>query len=192
MRTTGLGKRLDVTPVRRWAATLVVVPLLVAGCSDDPEPKFEPASSPSPTESNSAAAEPKAWEVRSEAGAVAFAKHWIDVFNEAGQSGHTSDLERLSAPQCKSCSNYVDMIDNLYAGGGRLETRGWTVVAAVPSDGVPVQRSRISMRVRQAPQKLHDGSSGKVESFPGGSATFSAQLVWLSRGWSMSELVIVG
>ncbi len=80
-----LGKRSDVTVVRRWVATAVVVPLLAAGCSDDPEPRFEPSPSPSPTESTSEPAEPEAWEVKSEAGAVAFAKHWIDVFNEASQ-----------------------------------------------------------------------------------------------------------
>ena len=65
------------TVVRRWVATAVVVPLLATGCSDDPEPRFEP--SPSPTESTSAAAEPEAWEVKSEEGAVAFARHWMDV-----------------------------------------------------------------------------------------------------------------
>ena len=78
------------TVVRRWVATVVVVPLLAAGCSDDPEPRFESSPSPSPTESTSAAAEPKAWEVKSEAGAVAFAKHWIDVFNEAHERRDTS------------------------------------------------------------------------------------------------------
>ncbi len=75
------------TVVRRWVATAVVVPLLAAGCSDDPEPRFEPSPSPSPTESTSEPSEPKAWEVKSEKGAVAFAKHWIDVFNEARQGG---------------------------------------------------------------------------------------------------------
>jgi hypothetical protein len=190
LRTTGLGKRSDVTLVRRWVAVAVVLPVLAAGCSDDPEPRFEP--SPSPTEStSSAAAKPKAWEVQSQAGAVAFAKHWIDVFNEAGQSGDTSDLKRLSAPECKACSNFVNMIEDLYATGGRLETRGWAVQAAVPAEGLSVDRPRVSMRVKQAPQKVHDGESGSVESFPGGYATFSARLTWMADSWSMSELVIV-
>ena len=74
---------------RRWMAAAVCVPLLaVGGCSDDePEPKFAPSESPSPTESSTPA--PEAWEVKSEDGAVAFAEHWVDVFNEAHGSGET-------------------------------------------------------------------------------------------------------
>ncbi len=57
------------TLVRRWVAVAVVVPLLMAGCSDDPEPTFEePTETPSPTETTSEPSEPEAWEVRSEAG----------------------------------------------------------------------------------------------------------------------------
>lgn len=45
--------------VRRHAAALLAAALLLAGCSDDPEPRFEPTETPSPTESSSAA-EPEA------------------------------------------------------------------------------------------------------------------------------------
>ena len=92
------------TVVRRWVATAVVVPLLAVGCSDDPEPRFEPSPSPSPTESTSEPSEPKAWEVKSEEGAVAFAKHWIDVFNEAAATGETEELTSLTGPTCQIVS----------------------------------------------------------------------------------------
>ena len=72
---------------RRWMAAAVCVPLLaVGGCSDDdPEPKFAPSESPSPTDTSTP--EPEAWEVKSEDGAVAFAEHWVDVFNQAQRPG---------------------------------------------------------------------------------------------------------
>ena len=177
--------------VRRCVVAAVVLPLMAAGCSDDPQPKFEPSPSDSPSQSTSDPAEPKAWEVKSEKGAVAFTKHWIDVFNEAGKTGQTSQLKDLSAPTCKSCSNFADQIDDLYAKGGRLETRGWSVLAAVPVEGLPNSKPRVSLRIRQSPQKVYDGESNSVDSFPGGKATFSARLAWVPDGWSMSELVII-
>ena len=69
---------------RRWLAAAVCVPLLAVGCSDEePTPKFAPSESPSPSETTTPTAEPEAWEVKSEDGAVAFAEHWVDVFNDA-------------------------------------------------------------------------------------------------------------
>ena len=58
------------------AASLVVAVMALAGCTDEPEPRFEePTETPSASEStSSAAAEPEPWEEKSKAGAVAFAK----------------------------------------------------------------------------------------------------------------------
>lgn len=154
LRTTGLGKRSDVTPVRRWVAAAVVVPLLAAGCSDDPEPNFGQSPSPSPTESTSAAAEPKAWEEKSEAGAVAFAKHWIDVFNEAKSTGETASLANVSGEACGSCSNFVDFLDELYGTGGRFESNGWRVTQVSPGT-VRGMGAEVSMRIRQSPEQVH-------------------------------------
>jgi Family of unknown function (DUF6318) len=186
-----LGNEAEVKFVRRCVVAAAVVPLLAAGCSEDPQPKFDQSPSPSPTGSSSDSAAPEAWEVKSEEGAVAFAKHWIDVFNEAGKSGDTSRLRQLSGRRCNSCSNFADMIEDLYSGGGHLETQGWSVLAAVPVNGLPDNEPRISLRIHQSPQKVYEGESGSVDSFPGGKATFSARLTWVPSSWSMSELVII-
>ncbi len=76
------------------AAGLVIAMTALAGCTDDPQPRFEePTESPSASEStSSAAAEPEPWEEKSKAGAVAFARHWVEVFNEAQTSGETAAL----------------------------------------------------------------------------------------------------
>lgn len=179
------------TPVRRWVATLVVVPLLVVGCSDDPEPKFEPSSSPSPTESSSAAAEPKAWEVKSEEGAVAFAKHWIDVFNEAQRTGDTGALERISEPACGSCDGFVEMLDDLYGTGGRLESQGWRVLQSVPAPGMPARKPEVTLRIFRTPQRIHHGDGSEVDSFEGGRATYAARLHWRAGNWQMADLVLM-
>jgi hypothetical protein len=177
-----------VTVVGRWVATAVVVPLLVAGCSDDPEPKFEPSPSPSPSESTSEPAEPKAWEVKSEAGAVAFAKHWIEVFNEAKSTGDTAELEEMSAETCTSCTNFVNFLNQLYGHGGRFESTGWHVKEV--SDPVSLRGSKagVSMRIRQSPERVHRANPPEVEHFPGGLVTYSAGLEWRNGNWVMTRL----
>ena len=176
------------TPVRRWVATVVVVPLLVAGCSDDPEPRFESSPSPSPTESTSAAAEPKAWEVKSEAGAVAFAKHWIDVFNEAKSNGETAELANMSAQSCRSCMNFVDFLDELYGSGGRFESKGWHVTQVSNPSSLQQSEADVSMRIRQSPERVHRTNPSRVERFPGGVVTYTAGLKWRDGQWVMTQL----
>ena len=77
---------------RRLLAAAACVPLLAAlgACSEDePEPQVRTlASRPRPP--RPPRPEPEAWEVKSEDGAVAFAEHWVDVFNEAQRIGDTS------------------------------------------------------------------------------------------------------
>jgi hypothetical protein len=58
-------------------------------------------------------------------------------------------------------------------------------------EGLPSSNPRVSLRIRQSPQKVYDGESNSVDSFPGGKATFSARLAWVPDGWNMSELVII-
>ena len=81
---------------RRLLAAAACVPLLAAlgACSEDePEPKFAPSESPAPTETITP--EPAAWEEKSEDGAVAFAEHWVDVFNESGTRARHGAAGRL-------------------------------------------------------------------------------------------------
>ena len=61
------------------------MPLLAAlgACSEDePEPQVRALRVAHPHRDHHAR-NPSAWEVKSEDGAVAFAEHWVDVFNEA-------------------------------------------------------------------------------------------------------------
>jgi hypothetical protein len=170
------------------AAGVVIAVTALAGCTDDPEPRFEePTESPSASESTSPAADPQPWEEKSKAGAVAFARHWIDVFNEAQATGEVEDLAALSSPNCKTCRGYVDQLRDLYGAGGRLESEGWRVLVVAPSGGEITDKAEVTVRVNRSVQRVMDGD-GKSEQFPGGKATYSADLVW-SDGWRMDRLV---
>jgi hypothetical protein len=171
------------------AAASLLAALAVAGCSDDPEPKFEPDPSPSAS-SSSAAPGSEPWEKQSQAGAVAFAKHWVDVFNDAQQSGQTADLRGISTEECGSCEGFAGQLEDLYDAGGHLESDGWRVLQSVPTKGTPSDEAIVSLRISRSAQVVH-GASGKEKEFSGGRATYSAKLIWEAQAWLMNELELV-
>ncbi len=72
----------------RLAAGLVACSVLLAGCGGSPAPKPLPAprpsSSPSPTTTPAAApAMPEAAKAKTRAGAIAFARHYVELINYA-------------------------------------------------------------------------------------------------------------
>lgn len=161
----------------------------LAGCSDEPEPRFEePTESPTPSEStSSAAAEKEPWEEKSKAGAVAFARHWVDTFNEAQESGDVDELAALSSAGCKTCNGYVNQLRTLYGAGGTLESDGWNVLVVAPPPGQVKGAVEVTVRVNRSAQRVVE-PDGTTKRFPGGKATYSAELVWVN-GWRMDRLV---
>ncbi|MFC6287617.1 DUF6318 family protein [Nocardioides sp. GCM10027113] len=183
-----IGRRAAHQWVRAGAAVCAAV-VLAAGCSADPEPEFSaPSATPTETEPAEPAREP--WERRTEAGAVAFAKHWVDEFNEAQSTGDIADLRSLSARSCKSCAGFMEQLSELYGSGGVLRSEGWRVVEANPVSGLSPSEGRIAMRVRRSPQTVAP-ASGPTQKFPGGVATLTAELEWRQHQWRMRELVMV-
>ena len=141
---------------RRLLAAAACVPLLAAlgACSEDePEPKFAPSESPTPTETTTP--EPAAWEEKSEDGAVAFAEHWVDVFNEAQCFRETAmRLRALSTDACVSRAQTSRIrFDELYA-ERRLLSRatGWSILHSVPAQRLARTRRLVALRIDQAPQ----------------------------------------
>lgn len=176
---------------RRVAAAVCVLPLVLAGCAGDPEPKLAPPSETPTTESPSSSAAPtrEPWEKKTNAGAVAFAKHWIAVFNEAQRTGDTDEMRALSAESCGSCTGFARMLEDLYGNGGRLESEGWRVRHAVPAHGLPPDAGRVSMRIERSAQVVRYGDGQPDERFAKSEVTLSARLVWTDAVWRMSDLV---
>jgi hypothetical protein len=107
-------------------ATLVCV---LGGCSEEPEPKFGPAESSSPTGSASPAAEP------SPTSPVATVRAWVEAQNDALTTGDTDQLKALSADPCQACDGFIEPIERVYRKGGYFHTKGWKVVAAKSRPG---------------------------------------------------------
>ena len=93
----------------RPLALAIAAVLLLAACSDDPEP-IEPTSSPS--------AEPSAPSMPEEAnadnpsGAATFVGYWVSTFNYAAQTGKADPMIK-HAQDCKPCMEYADEFQSL-------------------------------------------------------------------------------
>jgi hypothetical protein len=108
--------------VRRALALTLAVPVLLAGCSDDPEPTPkmpEPTSSspsPSPTESE----EPEAESPEE------FIRRWVEVGDEMQMTGDVAEFKRMSR-NCQACAQVVAQVKSIYASGGSIEFSGTRV-----------------------------------------------------------------
>jgi hypothetical protein len=109
---------------------LVVPALVLGGCSGDPEPKFAPPESSSPS-AVSTSPSPR----QAPANPVATVRAWVEAQNDALRTGDTEELEALSADPCQACDDFIKPIQRVYRKGGYFHTKGWKVVAAKTRPG---------------------------------------------------------
>ncbi len=103
--------------VRRTVAALLGAALLLAGCSDDPEPRFQPTDSPSPTESESSA-EPEAQTPEE------FIREWFELNTEMQNTGETEAFLETSARLQSLQQTWLDEWSEFYADGGFIRIDG--------------------------------------------------------------------
>jgi hypothetical protein len=174
------------------AALLAVAVLGPSGCSDEPEPEFAPPS-PSPSASDSPVAEPtkEPWEKKTDAGAVAFAKHWMATFSEAMNSGDSAELRAISAPACNTCTAVADRIDAIESADGFYRTPGWKILRATPGPGTPDGEALVALRVLQGRETFKESADSEVVRYPDSRASYSARMTWSDGRWAMSELRVL-
>src|SRR6478736_10431719 len=105
--------------VRRTLALTLAVPVVLAGCTDDPEPKPKipetTSSSPTPTPTESETPEAESPED--------FIRRWVKVGDEMQKTGKTAEYDAMS-PNCKACQGFVDSVEEVYGAGGSAEFAG--------------------------------------------------------------------
>ena len=110
--------------VRRALALTLAVPVLLAGCSDDPEPKPKipetTSSTPTPTPTESETPEAESPED--------FIRRWQEAADEMARTGETAAFMRLSKG-CQACATYADQVSDVYDQGGKVAFGGSEVLA---------------------------------------------------------------
>lgn len=173
------------------AALLVVAVVGLSACSDDPEPTFAPpSSSPSATESASGPVK-EPWERKTDAGAVAFAKHWMATFSEAMNSGDTTPLLALSAADCQICADFATRLDSINSAGGFYEGDGWTVTEAVPAPNPGEDAAIVALRIREGAERVRESADAEVVEHESAMSSWSAHLEWTNGEWRMADLELV-
>ena len=176
--------------------TVLAAPALGGCFGDDPGP----APPPSPSVSSSEVATPSATEkpgpteptmppdggLRTNAGAEAFVRYWIELVNYAQLSGDTRRLDSVTHSQCVGCNGLISTIRNAYASGGHIEGGTWHVgrLQALPLDfgsewAAYAKAKSDSQRVVNA--------AGKVSTYEGGRFGLYVYVDW-QDGWSMRWL----
>jgi len=156
--------------VRRALALTLAVPVLLAGCSDDPEPT---PKMPDPT-SSSPSPEPTETEEPEAESPEEFVRRWVEVDRDMQNTGNTSEYERISG-KCKTCMSVAMRIEKIFANGGFVKTKGLTVLSVEDQAGTSGRRV-VDVRVRSAPTVYKESTDGRERRFPGGTITYRMRL----------------
>lgn len=169
--------------VRRAAAAALAAGLLLTGCSDDPEPRFEPTGSPSPTESSSSAA-PQAQTPEE------FIREWVTAYNEFESTGDASTVRRLSG-DCAACSDIIDVVSDAYSRGGYLRSDGWTLPAEIETTYSRKAAVGLRASVKVAASEYRASGSSKIVRTPAAAIVMEFDLEKTGQSWRMFDLTRV-
>ncbi|WP_293780934.1 DUF6318 family protein [uncultured Aeromicrobium sp.] len=114
--------------IRRLALALLAAALLLTGCSGSPGEE-EPTAGATAAPMDAPPTMPELALDDSPAGAEAFVRHWVDVFNAAARSGEGEWLERLSSPNCSPCKSYAREFQKLADEERSPSTAIWSLKA---------------------------------------------------------------
>lgn len=177
----------------RTALATTTVACLITACGGgaNPEPAPPPkASTSSPTASASPTppAMPAAARKKTKAGAIAFARHFMEVLNYSGGNGDTHPLRQTFNGLCNRCDGIADGIDRTYALGGSYTGGDWTPTrfkfysiqndVAVLDAYVTFAAQQWKQRAGATPQQFEE-SRNNLKAF---------NLRWTSEGWVVSAL----
>lgn len=163
--------------VRRATAAVLAAGLLLAGCSDDPEPRFDPTESPSPTESSTSAA-PEAQSPED------FIREWFELNTEMQNTGETEAFRAASKP-CARCEDMAEQVETIYRDGGSISIDGQEVLR-VKVGARSVDQKQFQVTVDASPTRLVEASGQEAQVLPGGRSTYEVTVVRKGDSWAMS------
>ena len=160
-------------------ALAVAGALLLAGCSDDPEPTPKlpdpTSSSPTPTATESETAKAES--------AEDFIRRWSDELQKMQATGET-EAYRALGPDCDSCIAAAERVDEVYGAGGRIEWDGWDILSIEP---VGSSGTEFRAEVDSAPTRIRETKNGKWQTLKGGRVTRLLEVKRVDDEWLMAR-----
>lgn len=191
------------------AAAVAALALGLAGCSNSGQPSPPPTpdqptttSSPSdtsptteaaptteaPSETTSTGLPPEATE-DSEAGAEAFALHYISLVNQLGREPRSGILEPLSADGCKSCANREEAVRYSETHDEHIDGETFEVVDSVALHNPSTNRAEVRVQVKQPELNVRNQGGDVVRTVPASEGTLVFDLAW-DQAWFIQEITV--
>ena len=168
--------------VRRALALSVVIPLLLAGCTDDAEPTPQ---MPDPTTSSATptATESETPEAES---AEEFIRRWVEAGDKMQVTGETNEYDAMT-PKCKPCQTFVANVEEVYSAGGNAEFAGSRIVQIKRMGDAPPTYNL----TKDLPETTINRPNGKAETLPGGRTTIRVTLGKVDGQWVVTHFGIL-
>jgi hypothetical protein len=170
--------------VRHALALTLAVPVLLAGCSDDPEPT---PKIPEPTSSSPSPTEPASEEPEAES-PEEFIRRWVEVGDEMQVTGETAEYERMVDESCDACASFVNSVRDVYSSGGSVEFEGARINGIRERDPMPPTFAVTKTLPRTV---IRRGGNSTPETLPAGRTTLLVILKDRRRGWVVSYFGIL-
>jgi hypothetical protein len=165
--------------VRRALALAVAGPLLLAGCTGDPEPT---PKIPDPTTSSSTPS-PSDSETPEVESAEDFIRRWSEELQRMQATGSTTRFRKLG-PDCESCIKTAERVEEIYGAGGSIEWDGWTIVSI---ESVGSAGTEFRVVERSAPTRFRESADSDWQTLGGGRTTHVFELLSVDDSWLVAR-----
>lgn len=167
---------------RTRSATLLGAACLVAvaGCGSDPKPKVLPSLSSTPSTTATSTTSPGSVEAEVEAAV----RHYFDVATEAANTGHTAELESLSAPGC-GCRELVRSIQTAHQNGKSVGVR--FIVKDIHIHDAREKAAGATVRIEVPSYRDVDLRGNTIRTYASGETTEDLSLVKKGQNWIVTN-----
>lgn len=133
---------------------------------------------------------PEEAEEQTEAGAEAFALHYVNLLNYTAENPEPSLLAELATSECGSCGQFADTVDRLAA-----DDEKYTSGLAEYLDSTAIysgDTAIVLVDVNQPELSVIDSTGEIVRSFPAESdVTMEFELIWANGGWLIDKIFLL-
>ena len=163
--------------------------LLLAGCggSAEPQPLPRPTASLSPSPSATPPVMPASAKNQSKAGAIAFARHYVELINFAQATGHLDELRAVEDSACQSCEKAEAYVADLYQSGGSIRGGAFKIKGISTVKNPATGGWLVELGVEFGPQVVDHPTPQEDEHPKGGRLPLNVQVAWRQGEWRVLE-----